>query len=195
MNPRYAIYAALAAALILGSLAGYKSCRKSQGSANEIQSAVHQGEANAHVSQAQAIPEHSEELATAKADVAGARAEVARLKRVLAAQQSVPVSDHEGSDSTDLPPIPPDHRDQVIAAQDVLITKLDGQVLTLETSLRDEQARSKQFREAFEAERKATAAQAAATEAWKKAVTASRWQGRIEGFAAGVALGYLGAKR
>mgnify|MGYP000990923618 CR=1 FL=1 len=40
-----------------------------------------------------------------------------------------------------------------------------------------------------------TAAQAAATAAWKQAVATSRWRGRVEGFAAGVALGYVGGKR
>lgn len=85
----------------------------------------------------------------------------------------------------------PDHRDELLAAQDELIAKQAGQISTLKVALTDEQARSEQFRLAFESERKATAAQQAATEAWKKAVTTSKWRGRIEGFAAGVALGYV----
>ncbi len=89
----------------------------------------------------------------------------------------------------------PDHRDELLAADAVLIAKQDAQIQGLTVALTDEQARSEQFRLAFEAERKATAAQQAATEAWKKAVTTSKWMGRAQGFAAGVALGYVGGKR
>lgn len=76
-------------------------------------------------------------------------------------------------------------------AQGDLIDKLQTQVGGLKVALDDEKRRSEQWRQAFEAERKATAAQQAATEAWKKAVTTSRWRGRAEGFVAGVALGYV----
>lgn len=189
----------IAAGLALGLLGalvfGVDASRKHQGSAAEIQSAIHQGEANAHVSQAQAIPDHAAELATAKADVAGARAEVERLRRLLAAQGRERIPDPECSHATDPAPVAPDHRDELLAADAVLIEAQAGQIAALGLALTDEQRRSEQFRLAYESERKATAAQEAATRAWKQAMTTSKWRGRIEGFAAGAALGYVGGRR
>lgn len=83
----------------------------------------------------------------------------------------------------------------LIEAQDVRIGALEAQVTGLETAYSDEQARSEQFRLAYESERKATAAQEAATRAWKQALTTGKWWGRIEGFAVGAALGYVGGRR
>lgn len=193
MNLRYGAYATLAVLLILGSLAGYKSCRKSQGSANEIQSAVHQGEAQTYAQTAQAIPDHTAAIQAAEARAKASENKAGNLKRerdsLLARLAAVPS-------------VSPDLRDEVIVkdaeviqAQRVQIEDQTGQIAVLGLALKDEQHRSAEFQAAYESERKATAAQAAATEAWKKAVTASRWQGRIEGFAAGVALGYVGGKR
>lgn len=195
MVTRYVALGLGAILLVLASLAGVDSCRKRQGAQAEVQSAIHQGEANAHVQQAQAVPDHAAELAQAKADVAGARAEVERLRRIVAAQRRQGVPDQAGPAAPDPGPVAPDHRDALLAADAVLIAKQDAQIQGLTVALTDEQARSEQFRLAFEAERKATAAQQAATEAWKQAVTTSKWRGRVEGFAAGVALCYVGGKR
>lgn len=195
MVTRYVALGLGAILLVLASLAGVDSCRKRQGSQAEHQAAVHQGEANAHVQQAQAVPDHAAELAQAKTDVAGARAEVERLRRIVAAQRRQGVPDPASPAAPDPGPVAPDHRDELLAADAVLIAKQDAQIQGLTVALTDEQARSEQFRLAFEAERKATAAQQAATEAWKHAVTTSKWRGRVEGFAAGVALGYVGGKR
>ena len=188
---RYVALGLGAILLVLASLAGVDSCRKNQGSQAEIQSAIHQGEANSHAVQAQAIPDHKAELQTAQAGVDRAQREVARLRRLLAAAARPGVPGDASPDPAAVEPVAPDHRDELLAAQDELIAKQAGQISTLKVALTDEQARSEQFRLAFESERKATAAQQAATEAWKKAVTTSKWRGRIEGFAAGVALGYV----
>lgn len=83
----------------------------------------------------------------------------------------------------------------MLAADAVLIEAQAGQIAALGLALTDEQRRSEQFRLAYESERKATAAQEAATRAWKQAMTTSKWRGRIEGFAAGAALGYVGGRR
>lgn len=195
MTPRYALIGLAAILAILAGLSGLGSCRRGQGEGSEIQAAIHQGEANAHIQQAGAIPDHAAELQSAKDDVARARAEVARVKRILEAQQRDAVPDTEGQGQALPTIVGPDPRDEVISSQGVLIQAQDGQIQALQLALSDEQRRSGEFKAAFEAERKATAAQSAATEAWKKAVTASRWQGRAEGFAAGIALGYVGSKR
>lgn len=196
MNPRI-LSAALGLALViggLGALAGLDSCRKAQGSAQEIQSAIHQGEANAHDSQAQAIPNHSQALEAAKADSARAWAEVRRLRKIVGAASPVvsnPVVPPQasGEGAVDL------RTQQLLAADRELIEAQDRQIKALELAYTDECKRSAEWQAAFEAERKATAAQAAATKAWKDAVTTSRWKGRVEGFAAGVALGYVGGRR
>ncbi len=185
-------------ALVLAVLAvawGVESCHRGAGTEAEHQAAVHEGEANAHVSQAQALPDHTQALAQAQADVDRARAEVARLRKLLAAKPSIPVPDPVGPGSANDAPIPADHRDEVIAAQTILIAAQDGQIKGLKLALEDEKSRSGQWQAAFEAERKRALAQEAATEAWKKAVKGSRWTGRIEGFAAGIALGYVGGRR
>ena len=172
------------------------------GPAQEIQSAIHQGEAQTHAQAAQSIPEHGAALQAAEArtqaaeaGLARARAALARAEQRLAAQQGAPVPVPAGPGATEPLPVAPDPRAEVIARQQVLIEAQDGQIAALGLALKDEQRRSSEFRAAYEAERKATAAQAAATEAWKKAVTTSRWRGRIEGFAAGAALGFLGGRR
>jgi outer membrane murein-binding lipoprotein Lpp len=191
------ILAGAAALLLLagGVFWGIDRYQKGKGTKNEQQSQQLQGEANAHASNASSIPDHAQQLQSAKDDVARARAEVERVKRLLAAKPIISVPDHSGSGSPLPSAVDPDPRDQVIASQGVLIEKLDAQVGGLQLALSDEQKRSAEFKLAFETERKATAAQAVATEAWKKAVTSIRWRGRVEGFAAGVALGYVGGKR
>jgi len=180
--------------LALVSLVGLDSCQRGKGAAQEVIAHIEEGKADAHVSEAQAIPDHAQELAQAKADVAGARAEVERLRRIVAAQGRARVPDPSGPVASDVAPVPPDHRDELLAADAVLIAKQDADIQVLTGALMDERRRSDEFRQAFEAERKATAAQAAATEAWKKAVTTSKWVGRAQGFAAGVALGYVGGR-
>ena len=192
---RYLLLGLGAVLAIFASLAGVDSCRKKQGSQAEIQSAIHQGEANAHASQAQAIPDHSEALAQAKKDVAGARVEVERLRRILEAERRARVPDPAVPDAPNVQPSAVDHRDELLAADAVLIAKQDEQIHGLQMALMDESKRSAEFKAAFESERKASMAQAAATKAWKEAVTTSRWRGRAEGFIAGAVLGYVGARR
>jgi hypothetical protein len=196
MSPR--IFAAgIGLALViggLGALAGLHSCRRHTGQAQEIESAVHEGEANAHASAAQAVPDHTQALASAQADSDRAWAEVRRLRKIVDAKlpalpnPAIPPST-SGDTASDL------RAEQLLAADRELINAQDLQIQGLKLALSDEQKRSDEYRAAFEAERKATAAQQAATEAWKKAVTTSKWIGRAQGFAAGVALGYVGGRR
>jgi hypothetical protein len=195
--PRYAIYGLCALLAILAGLSGVDSCRRAQGSAAEVQSAIHQGEATTHAQTAESLPNHTAELASAKADSARAWAEVRRLRKAVDAASSVvpdPVVPPQagGEGAVDL------RTQQLLAADRELIEAQDRQIKGLELALADEQARSEQFRLAYEAERKATAAQAVATKAWKDAVTTSRWKGRVEGFAAGfaagVASGFVGGR-
>lgn len=190
----YLLSAVAALALIWVALTFAGHHRAQQGQAQEIQSSVHQGEAQAHVQAAESVPDHSQALASTAADSARAWAEVRRLRQLVDAKPpalpdpAIPPST-SGDAASDL------RTQQLLAADRTLIEAQAGQIEALGLALADEQRRSAEFKAAYEAERKATAAQAAATEAWKQAVTTSRWRGRIEGFAAGVALGYVGGRR
>ena len=190
------IGAGLAAGLLIwwGVAFGLDTYHQHQGAQNQAQANHHDQEAQAHVNQAQSVPDHSQELAKAQADVDRARAEVARLKRLLATKPLIPIPDSVTPNPSHDASVASDNRDQVIAAQDVLIKAQDTQITGLKLALSDEQKRSYHWESAYNDEHKAFMAQQAATEAWKKAVKESRWTGRIEGFAAGIALGYAGGK-
>jgi len=182
---------------ILAGLAGYNSCRKTQGSAAEVQANIAKGEANAHQSQAQASDAvvsdlQAKHLETKKALDRLTNDRVALLKRLDVERQAR--LDAESAHPATIEPIP-DVRDaviakdaEVIAAQTVVIGQKDAEIVQLTTSRNEWKATA-------EARERQALAQEAATKAWKQAVTSSRWQGRIEGFAAGAALGFLGGRR
>ena len=191
MNLR--LYAAgLGFALILGSLAaliGLDSCRHKAGSAAEAQAQQHVQEADSHAQAAQSIPDHSAELAQAQAEVDRLKRKLAAIPKPLAPLPAVGSDgDQAGLGTVAL-------LQSRVDAQDELIKAQDHQIDRLKAALNDEQSRSWQWQQAFENERKARQAQEAATEAWKKAVTSSRWRGRAEGFAAGLAIGYVAGSR
>ena len=160
--------------------------RESKGEANAHQNAASQSDSR--------LPEVEAKLAQATAGMAGARAEVARLRKALATRPEA-VLDPNGATEAVTEPVAADPRDALIASQDVLIGKQDvviseqaGQIVILTTS-RDE------WKATAEARERQAMAQEAATRAWKSAVTTGRWNGRLEGFAAGAILGYIGGKR
>ena len=142
-------------------------------------------DAQVHAAEAQAIPDHTAELADAQRTVAQLKARLARLR-----QQ--PEKPSDSTPETAPAPIVPD---QVISAQDAVIQAQTIEIGKISAALADEQKRSAQWHAAYDDERKARAAQEAATEAWKRAVKESRWMGRGEGFAAGVALALLRGAR
>jgi hypothetical protein len=191
------ILGALAAGLLIwwGVASALDAYHQHQGASQEQVSHQQDQEAQSHANAAQQIPDHAEDLAKAQTDVDRARAEVGRLRKLLAAKPLPSIPDTAGSNPTQpAGVVPPDHRDDVIASQDVLIKAQDVQIGGLKIALADEKARSDQWKQAFTHEQQARLAQEAATNAWKSAVKESRTRGRIEGFAAGVALGYAGGK-
>jgi len=174
---------------ILAGLAGYNSCRKTQGSAAEVQANIAKGEANAHQTQAQASDAvvsdlQAKHLETKKALDRLTNERVALLKRLDVERQAR--LDAESAHPATIEPIP-DVRDaviakdaEVIAAQTVVIGQKDAEIVQLTTSRNEWKATA-------EARERQALAQEAATKAWKQA--------RIEGFAAGAALGFLGGRR
>lgn len=187
---------AAAAVLLVGLIAwGMDHYHQALGNKDQQQAQEFKGEANALQKQAQQAPDHAQELAAAKADVAGARAEVARLRAVVEAERRSRVPDPAGPAAPEPAVVVPDHRDEFLAADAVLIAKQDADIQKLTTALADKTAEADTWHKAHDLREKQAMAQEAATDAWKKAVTESRWRGRVEGFAAGVALGFVGGRR
>lgn len=200
MNARL-FAAAVGLALViggLGALAGLDSCRKHQGTQAEHNAAVASGEANAHQHNAEAqdaaLSDLQTKLKAREADLDQLNAERDGLLRKLAAKPK-PNADPAGGPTVGSDDSALEAAEAVIAkdaeviqAQDLLIKNQSESILVL-TKARDE------WRATAEARERQALAQEAATRAWKDAVTTSRWRGRVEGFAAGVALGYVGGKR
>jgi hypothetical protein len=188
MTPK-AIYSVIGAvAVVVASLFAFQAYKSHRGLANQIKAQEFKGEADVHVNQAQAVPEHAQELAQAKADVARARAEVQRLRGLVAAQGRTRVPDPTGDPAPAPGPVAPDHRDELLAADAVLIDKQDTQIQVLTVALTDKTKQADEWHAAFDAERKRAMAQEAATAAWKDAVKTSRWTGRAEGAGAVLAI-------
>ena len=148
-----------------------EKAREHKGAKQEQAAQESKGEVKAHVGEAESIPDHSQDLAKAKEDVAGARAEVERLRKLLATKPRLPVSDPAGASQANDAPVQPDHRVEIIAAQTILVGRLDSQVKGLETALTDEKKRSGEYKLALEASQRQAMAQEAATKAWKDAVS------------------------
>ena len=195
MTLRTRLILAAVAALVLtwGLPAGLSLYHRHQAGTSEAVATQHVQEADHHVGAAQAIPEHSQALATAQADSDRAWAEVRRLRKLVGASAPmVPdpvIPSQAGGDA------PADLCAEQRAADRELIEAQARQIEALKAAYSDERKRSAESWAAFEHERAARMAQEAATKAWKDAVTTSRWQGRVEGFAVGAALGYVGGRR
>ena len=172
--------------LVIGGLATsvfvIDSCHRKQGQQQEVQVAVHQGAAETHQAAAQAqdaqVPALKKRLQDSQAEVDALKAELAQIQ-TQGNVASVDPPDYKGII---------DGQSKLIVAQDKQITVLKEEVVVL-TQARDEWKKTAEERE------KQALAQAAATAAWKSAVSSSTNKGRIQGFAVGVALGFLGGRR
>ena len=168
------------------------------GNAAEVKAQEYKGGANAETAHANqtAVQVQAVQAANApnQADVDRAWAEVRRLRKLLAARPN-PIPNPPGSDPAPVQPVAtPDLNVQLDHAKDELITKQDVQIQGLKAENALQSTEISQLRVALDLRNKQAMAQEADTKAWKEAVTASRWQGRIEGFAAGAVIGYLGGR-
>jgi len=196
MNYRAALAIAVAVlALSYGGVWAWNRHKQAQASQLSTESTQSHGEAIAHVDQAHALESQEKQQAQALRD---AESKVADLKAKLARALQQPKGsmqppgdpvggDHGVPASPPQPVVDDGLKDQIIAAQDVQIQGLKAQVVTISAS-RD------QWKGAYEASERSRIAEGMAKDAALAAVKASRWQGRIEGFAVGVAAGLAGGK-
>jgi hypothetical protein len=179
------------------------SCAKKKGNSAQVQADLYKKGADSHEEQARMqdakVSDLQAKLEATKADLDRLSNERGALLRMLAAAKQVsadPGSAHPGPAEAPAASVSDDvsARDAVIAKDAELIDALladNGKLKDLNAALIMDRDLWKKTAE--DRERQAMA-QEAATNAWKKAVTTSRWTGRIEGFAAGVALGYVGGR-
>jgi len=195
------VLAGAVAAMLLayGAFTAFQHYHQAQGTKDEQQAQVFKGEANAHQTQAQAsdakVADLQAKVDAQVQDLGKLQKERDGLLRKLAAKvPAVPGSpDLEPAGGTGPAPVD-DPNDQVIAKdaeviaqQGFVIQSQKIEILQL-TESRDQWKATADLRE------KQAMAQEAATAAWKKAVTESRWRGRVEGFVAGVASGYVAGR-
>jgi hypothetical protein len=187
-----AVLGVLAAALIALSLT--QNCKEIKTGKLIVQAQVQAVQAAGHAGAAVEVDRRVDDL---QAALVASKAEVARLKAVLKAKQA---SAQKIEATTALQPMggpaPAAQivvqevdplKDQLIEAQDRRIGLLETQVGNL-TRARDE------WKAAYEARSREAVARELALEAQIAATKASRWRGRIEGFAVGIAVGYVGGR-
>ena len=199
MSPRL-LQAALGGFLLVGLLGiaacATETCAKKTDSYIEEQAHAAKVEASTHEAEAKAkdaqIPDLQAKLNTAKADLDRVSAQRNALLLQLSQQTS---GGHVAlPDTAPEPTHAPDVRDEVIAkdaeviaAQKNVISQQDTQILVL-TGSRD------QWKAAYESEKRANVGLQISLDAQKTVSKSSKWLGRIEGFAIGFGVGYLGGR-
>jgi hypothetical protein len=191
---RYLLLGLGAVLAIFAATVGFDSCYQKKVTKADRQANTAHGEADVHQQQAQAVPDHAAELAQAKTDVAGARAEVEKLRRIVAAQRRQGVPDPVVPDPAQPVTVEPDHRDELLAADAVLIAKLDDQVKGLQLALTDEQKRSFEWKATAEAREREAVGLRIALDAQKHVSASGKWVGRFQGLAVGLAGGYIAGR-
>lgn len=206
MTPRLS-HILIGAGLVLGLWAaavfGIDAYQKYKGRGNEVAAHIAEGEANAHQSQANAsdakISDLQAKVDSQAKDLGRLNAERDALLKRLAAK---PVS-HADPVGPNLSPTDAlDALEAAVAERDEVIAK-DAEVITSQAGIIKDQTvvigqlmiSRDEWKATAEARERQAIAQEAATKAWKDAVRSSKWSGRVQGFAAGVALGFLGGKR
>lgn len=187
MTPIRALYACIAAiVLIVGGVWIYKHHAQAVADAAIVQANIHHEQAITQAAHGavtdQAIHDLQPELDKAKSEVERLKAKLASIKPLVPAL-TPPIS--AGTVAQD--PVS-SVKDEIIAAQDTQINGLETQVINLALS-RDS------WKGAYEASTKEVASMRLAHQAQVAAIKGSRWMGRFEGFAVGVAAGYLAGKR
>lgn len=174
--------------LVIGVLAGavmtIDSCHRKEGQAQGVNVAQHEGAAVVHQTNA---TEADAQIPALKKQLQAEKGNVDRLKAELESLKHKEPEPHDCKPSPDTLAVIA-KQDEIICAQDKQIKVLESEVVVL-TKARDE------WKQTAEERLKQSQAQEAATAAWKAAVSTSTTKGRIQGFAVGLVLGYIGGKK
>ena len=179
----------VASAWGIGYLQGARS-GEAKATQAEQQAQEHKGRADA---QAEAARKADALQAQAQADKAKADAEAARLRAKLARAMAAepagnPVHGACLHAPVDTPDVVDSLKDALIEAQEAQIAARDREIVLITTS-RDA------WKAAHEDRQRETVALRLALDGQKAAVNAALWRGRLQGFAVGIASGYLAGRK
>jgi len=199
MTPRLS-HILISAAFVLVTLFGValtvSHLARGKESAVEQQSHVDQGEANAHSYQAQLADLNAADL---QAKVDNQAKDLDRLMaernalRAKLLQQPAPSHDQDGSVAPPVDPLP-DPRDAIISKDDEVIRALMERAVVKDSLITQLTVSRDQWKSSFEAERRRSAGLEIALDAQKTVNKADKWIGRLQGFAIGIGVGYVGSK-
>jgi len=160
--------------------------------AAEQQATVAQVERDAAITQNKAkdaeIAIHVQTIEALKADVSRAKAVAAKLR----ARPSGDVAVH--GDTVPSAGLDESGRSGLVASLDAVIASQDELIAEQDNQIKDQAIRIKTGDDALAASMRQTRALEIALKAQKSATTSSKWLGRIQGFAIGVSVGWVGGK-
>lgn len=206
MTPKRWILAGLGTALLLGftlgPLALEESCGRKKASNAEAQANEAHGRADAHQEQARQADAAAEKRA---GDVQADDLEVQRLRAQLAEAKRHLVSVPKPADVPVAPVVAdapaagyrapePDGRDAVLEDAEALIAAQDKEIGALKLQVVDLTTARDAWKATAEDREREAASLRIALDAQKKVQQASRWRGRIEGFAGGLAVGFVAGR-
>ena len=171
-----------------GSVWGWRAFHQCQAEQQQAASLQKDQEAIGHDARSALLDQQAQAAVdpNANGEIERLRGEVARLRKATAAPVVVPTPTPDPASVADLAPL--------VAKLDELNAALTVQNDNLRKALDLEHHAYLEASAAYQDERKARAASEMALQAQLAAVKASRWQGRIEGFAIGVGSGYVAGR-
>lgn len=206
MTPRRWLLAGLGTALLLGltlgPLALEESCGRKKAEAAEATANEAHGRADAHQEQARqadaAAEKRAGDVQTTDLEVQRLRDRLADAKRRLVSRPKpvdvpvAPVVDGASAGGDRTPE--PDGRDAVLEDAEALIAAQDKEIGALKLQVVDLTTARDAWKATAEDREREAAGLRIALDAQKKVQQASRWRGRIEGFAGGVAVGFVAGR-
>ena len=179
--------------LVIGGTWAYRHHAQRVSDAQTIEATRLEGERDAAIAQSKAkdleITKRTQTIAALTDDVARAKATAAKIRAqhsIVPGVPSVPVPDGGMAGQSD--------DGALVASLDAVIAKQDGLIAEQKAQIAMQAERIKTGDLALQASMKQTRALELALDAQRNATQSSKWMGRFQGFAVGVAAGYLARK-